>query len=114
MENVRLKFSLVEDLTLSFPIAQTPTAWITLAFHEDLDEAVYLALESMVRLMDREYNLSRLDAIALASVAVDFRITQVVNQVKGVHAVLPYDAIKYSPGFTSSERRCRRSQPESS
>ena len=67
-----------------------------LAFHEDLDEAVYLALESMVKLMHRRYSLSRLDAIAIASVAVDFRITQVVNQVKGVHAVLPYDAIKYA------------------
>ncbi len=94
MQSARLKFDLIDGLNLTFPIAKTPSAWIALAFHTDLDEAVRLALESIVSLMTREYNLSRLDAIGLASVTVDFRVTQVVNEAKGVHAVLPLDAIK--------------------
>jgi acetamidase/formamidase len=43
--------------------------------------------------MRRELGLERRDALALASVVVDLRITQVVNGVLGVHAVLPDGAI---------------------
>ena len=42
--------------------------------------------------MEREHGLPRADALALASVVVDLRVTQVVNEVLGVHAVLRDDA----------------------
>ena len=48
----------------------------------------------MLELMERELGASREEALALASVAVDLRVTQVVNEVKGVHAVLRDDAIR--------------------
>jgi acetamidase/formamidase len=38
--------------------------------------------------------VARADAVALASVAVDVRVTQIVNEVVGVHAVLPPDTIR--------------------
>ena len=38
--------------------------------------------------------VGRLEALALASVAVDLRVTQVVNESKGVHAVLRDDALR--------------------
>ena len=41
----------------------------------------------------RLYGLERRDALALASVAVDLRVTQIVNQVVGAHAVLPLDFV---------------------
>ena len=44
--------------------------------------------------MEREHGLSRRDALALASVVVDLRVTQVVNEVLGVHAVLRDDALR--------------------
>ena len=44
--------------------------------------------------MERELGLERRDALALASVVVDLRVTQVVNGVQGVHAVLHDDAIR--------------------
>ncbi len=44
--------------------------------------------------MEREHGLDRKDALAFASVVVDLRVTQVVNQVLGVHAVLRDDAIR--------------------
>jgi acetamidase/formamidase len=43
--------------------------------------------------MERLYSLERLDVIALASHAVDLRVTQIVNQVRGVHAILPHGRI---------------------
>ena len=42
--------------------------------------------------MEREHGLARSDAVALASVVVDLRVTQVVNGSLGVHAVLRDDA----------------------
>ncbi|PUB11937.1 hypothetical protein C8K15_11127 [Paenisporosarcina sp. OV554] len=44
-------------------------------------------------LMQKFYGIQKVEATALASVSVDFRITGVVNGVKGVHAILPHDAI---------------------
>jgi acetamidase/formamidase len=48
----------------------------------------------MLKLMGRELGLERRDALALASVVVDLRVTQMVNGVRGVHALLAHDAIR--------------------
>ena len=48
----------------------------------------------MLDLMGREHGLERRDALALASLVVDLRVTQIVNRVKGVHAVLSHDAVR--------------------
>jgi acetamidase/formamidase len=84
----RLTLELVDGLELANPVARTEDAWVTFGFDEDLDEAAAQAVEGMLALMGRELGLERLDALALASVVVDLRVTQVVNGVKGVHAVL--------------------------
>ena len=94
VEKVTLTFDVVEDMPLEYPVAKTPDAWIAMGFHEDLDEALLIALENMLSLMNRLHELDRLDALALASVVVDLRVTQVVNQVKGVHAILPHGAMR--------------------
>jgi acetamidase/formamidase len=93
MDRVGLTFNLRDDFPLDAPIALTPAGWVTLGFNHDLDEAVVTALESMLTLMKRLYGLERLDALALASLVVDMRVTQMVNQVRGAHAVLRPDAI---------------------
>jgi len=94
MERVDLTFRLHPQMSLTTPRANTPAGWITLGFDEDLDEAMHLALDAMLDLMGELYGLSRRDALALASLVVDLRVTQVVNGVKGVHALLPHDALK--------------------
>ncbi len=94
MERCELTFSLREDMPISAPIADTPAGWVTMGFHEDLNQATVLALNSMLELMQRQHNLSKPDALALASVCVDMHITQVVNQVRGVHAILPHGAFQ--------------------
>lgn len=74
--------------------AKTATGWLTMGFHEDLEEAMWMALQGMLDWMSSLYGLSRTEAYAYASLAVDLRITQIVNSVKGVHALLPYDALR--------------------
>ena len=74
--------------------SKTSSAWITLGFHEDLHKGSLIALEAMLDLMEEQYQLPRSQALALASLVVDLRVTQIVHCVLGVHAVLPYEAIK--------------------
>lgn len=94
MERVALTFRLHPDLHLTTPRAETPAGQITFGFHEDLNEATLLALEAMLALLEEQYGVSRHEALALASLVVDLRVTQMVNGVSGVHAVLPPGAIK--------------------
>jgi acetamidase/formamidase len=84
----------VSDRELRSPIARTADSWLAFGFNEELDAAAEQATETMLDLMERELGASRRECLALASVSVDLRVTQVVNEVKGVHAVLSDDAIR--------------------
>ncbi len=94
MEEVALTFHVHNNAKLSMLRAKTPAGWITFGLHQDLEEAMYIALEEMVLLLQEMLKVERTHALALASVAVDLRITQIVNGVRGVHAVLPHGAIR--------------------
>jgi acetamidase/formamidase len=95
-ERVELTLELHDGPELASPIARTPDAWLAFGFDEDLDEAAALAVDGMLQLMGREHGLERRDALALASAVVDLRVTQLVNGVRGVHAVLRDDAIRFT------------------
>jgi acetamidase/formamidase len=84
----------LEDVRLEWPVARTAGAWLAFGFDEDLDEAARIATAGIVRLISREHGVGEDDALALASVVADLRVTQVVNGVKGVHAVLADGAIR--------------------
>jgi acetamidase/formamidase len=94
LERVELGLTLREDFEVTAPVARTPESWIALGLGESLDEANGNAIDAMLALMGRELGLERRDALALASLVVDLRVTQVVNGVVGVHAVLRDDAIR--------------------
>jgi acetamidase/formamidase len=92
VERAQLTLSVRDDLRLEWPIAWTPEAWLTFGFDEDLDEAAAIAVEGMLDLMEREHGFGRREALALASVVVDLRVTQLVNGSRGVHARLAHGA----------------------
>lgn len=88
--NGTIQIKLRKDLKFTSPIAETPTDIITLGFGQTLDEAFEFALKQMITLLERFAGLSAEDAYVLCSLAVNFRITQVVNSPqKGVHGMLP-------------------------
>jgi acetamidase/formamidase len=93
LERAQLTFEL-SDLELRSPIARVDGAWLAFGFDEDLDLAAEQAMATMLDLMERELGVPRNEALALASVAVDLAVTQIVNQVKGVHAILRDDAFR--------------------
>jgi acetamidase/formamidase len=93
---------LVIDLAADRPIATahavTPAGRVTFGFSPDLNEATAQALDAMLGWLQSLFAVDRATALALASPTVDLRVTQVVNQVWGVHAVLPDGALRSSAG----------------
>ena len=77
-----------KDLALEWPLAETPTHMITMAFDPDLDDCVVIALRQMLDIICARAGIDRHQAYALASLAADLRVTQVVNGNKGVHVML--------------------------
>ncbi len=81
-------FVLHKKTGLQFPRAETPTHYISMGLNEDLDQAMQQALREMIAFICARSNLSREQAYALCSLAVDFHVTQTVNGEKGVHGLL--------------------------
>jgi acetamidase/formamidase len=73
---------------IRWPRAETPTHFITMGLHPDLDEAARIATREMVDFLVSEKGLSRDDAYMLCSLVVDLRVTQFVDETKGIHARL--------------------------
>ena len=97
IERADLTLDVLPDLfgaPVTTPVARTPAGWVTMGVADDLDEAMAIALDAMLDVMAALHGVGRSDALALASVVVDLRVTQVVNQVVGVHAVLPWGAVR--------------------
>jgi acetamidase/formamidase len=92
MERVELSFHL-HDTPRSTPQAKTGEGWLTFGLDQDLNEAMRMAVSGMLDLMVDQHGMGRKEALALASLVVDLRITQIVNGTRGVHAVLPDGAI---------------------
>lgn len=89
MKEAHFQFVVRKDMTLERPMAETPTHWITMGFHPDLDEAARIALRDAIEWLVRTRGLSRDDAYSLCSLAVDLRVTQLVDRDKGIHAMIP-------------------------
>jgi acetamidase/formamidase len=89
-----LTLDLHDDLELAWPLARIDGAWLAFGFDEHLGFAARKAVDGLLDLMEREHVLDRSDALALASVVADLRVTQVVNGQLGVHAVLADDAFR--------------------
>ena len=88
-----LTLSLVTDPPLPSIHATTPAGKITFGFSPNLNEAMTAALDAMITWMTQLLEVDRPTALALASVAVSLRVTQVVNETWGVHALLPDGAL---------------------
>lgn len=74
---------------IKWPRAETPTHYITMGLHEDLNIAAKMALREMIEFLGETKGIDPTEAYRLASLIVDLRVTQLVNGVKGIHAMLP-------------------------
>jgi len=79
---------------LLWPRAETPTHFITIGLHPDLNEAARMATREMIDYLVTEKGMKREDAYILVSLGVDLHVTQLVDETKGVHAMLPKSIIR--------------------
>jgi len=105
------EFHVRKGRRLKWPRAETPTHVITMGFDPDLDRAAQMALREMLDYLTEELEVSREQAYMLSSLAVDLRITQLVNTVKGVHAMLPKRLLAGREFHAQLERDRRAARP---
>jgi acetamidase/formamidase len=86
----RFQFILRKDMNITWPRAETPTHWMVMGLHPNLEEAMKIAVRETVLFITQRFpKLSREEAYMIASVAVDYDVTQVVDGTKGIHGMIP-------------------------
>ncbi len=89
LQELRIQVVLHKQKNFSWPIAETATHWILLGLDKDLNVAMTMAARNAIKFLATRAKMTELDAYALCSIAVSFRVTQVVDIVRGVHAMIP-------------------------
>jgi len=89
MKEMRIQVIVHKQKKFEWPVAETSTHWILLGLDKDLNVAMAMAARNAIKFLAARTDLSELDAYALCSVAASFRVTQVVDIVRGVHAMIP-------------------------
>jgi acetamidase/formamidase len=89
MRELEIQVFLHKQKGLAWPAAETDTHWIIMGLDRNLHAAMSLAARNAIKFLAVRAKLTELDAYALCSIAVSFRVTQVVDIVQGVHALIP-------------------------
>jgi acetamidase/formamidase len=89
MQEVLIQIVLHKQKKFQWPVAETATHWITVGLDKDLNAAMSLAARNAIEFLSTRAKLTPLDAYALCSIAASFRVTQVVDIVRGVHVMIP-------------------------
>jgi acetamidase/formamidase len=86
----RLQLIVRKDMKLTWPRAETPTDFISMATDPDLTVATTTAIQEMVDFLVAEKKLTRHQAYQLVSIAGNVAVTQLVDKPSvGVHVRLP-------------------------
>jgi acetamidase/formamidase len=72
------------------PRAENATHWIVMGLNPNLEEAMKMAVRETINFLTERFpKLSRQEAYMIASIAVDYHVTQVVDGTKGIHGMIP-------------------------
>jgi acetamidase/formamidase len=86
----RFQFIVRKDMKITWPRAETPTHWIVMGLDPNLEEAMKIAVrETIAFITGRFPKLNREEAYMIASIAVDYHVTQAVDGTKGIHGMIP-------------------------
>ena len=86
----QFQFIVRKDMKITWPRAETPTHWIVMGLSPNLEDAMKMAVRETIRFITQRFpKLSREEAYMIASVAVDYHVTQVVDGTKGIHGMIP-------------------------
>ena len=86
----RFQFIVRKDMKLTWPRGETATHWIVMGLHPNLEDAMKIAARETIDFITKRFtHLTREEAYMIASVAVDYHVTQVVDGTKGIHGMIP-------------------------
>jgi acetamidase/formamidase len=86
----RFQFIVRKDMKLTWPRAETPTHWVVMGLSPSLEDAMKIAVRETIGFITQRFpKLTREEAYMIASVAVDYHVTQVVDGTKGIHGMIP-------------------------
>lgn len=86
----KFQFIVRKDMKITWPRAETPTHWIVMGLNPNLEEAMKMAVRETILFLTGKFpKLTREEVYMIASVAVDYHVTQVVDGSKGIHAMIP-------------------------
>ena len=83
-----LKSGEAPGLDIQQPLGATADFWIALGLDPDLDEAMKKSTREAVRFLNQHYGIEEHLALAYLSAATTFEVSQVVDQTKGIHAMI--------------------------
>jgi acetamidase/formamidase len=83
------RFVLHKGKTIAGPRAETPTHYILMGIDLDLDRAMRMATLEVVDFLVKEKGLTPQKAFSLASLAVDFRVAEAVDDTQNVAGYIP-------------------------
>ncbi len=85
------RFAVHKDRTISAPRAEDDEYYMIMGIDLDLDRAARHATWEVVNFLGEEKGLSPAEALSLASIAVDFRVSEVVDLTQVVTGYIPKD-----------------------
>ena len=86
----RLQLTVRKDMKLTWPRAETPTDYISMATDPDLTVATKTAIQEMIDFVAAQRKLSKHQAYQLVSLAGNVAVTQLVDKPNyGVHVRMP-------------------------
>jgi acetamidase/formamidase len=85
----RLRLTVRKGMKLTWPRAETPTHFMSMAADKDLTVATKTAIQEMIDFLAATRHMSKHEAYQLTSVAGDVAVTQLVDQTLGVHVKMP-------------------------
>ena len=83
------RFIVHKDVDISWPRAETDTHYMIMGIDLDLDRATRHAVYEVVNFLMEEKELNPAKALSLASIAVDFRVSEVVDLTQVITGYIP-------------------------
>ena len=93
------QFILHKGKRLEVPRAETKNHYILMGLDVDLNQAMKKAVQETVKFLVEEKGLNRTDAYSLASIAVDFKVAEAVDQMLLIVGMVPKKIFKNNPEY---------------
>lgn len=102
---LNMTIEVVKGAPIAWPRIETPTHWITVGYDRNLNKALDILEEETVKFVADSRKLSAVAARQWIAKFGDCRVSEVVNQLKGVYCMLPKQPGKPIPAHPTTPTR---------